>query len=191
MRTRQLMMIAVVALGADTALGEPFKVQGAVEMNGLAGDIPPAEEWHNPLFPGESILGPTIGGQEVSFANVPQVNPPGTVFYGVYFVTGGVWSVASPGGNDGVVLFRAYFGEDYSIVNRVRILIRDGGADKNVEFLDIGGLGTVVGGGSLSQPYRLAQYDTGTRDLWVEAVPAPGGGALLAPMCLALARRRR
>ena len=99
-------------------------------------------------------------------------------------------SINDPAGFDGVEIFRGGFGADYALASEARVLIRDNGADKNVRFTGFGMPGEVVGGGTLSQTYRLMQYDGAFRSLWVEAIPAPGAIALLAPMGLMAARRR-
>lgn len=132
-------------------------------------------------------VGPTANGQPV----VGTWAMTETWFSGVYFFTSGAHSLIDPGGFDGVEIFRAGFGADYSLAGEARVLIRDNGADKNVRFTGIGTPGEAVGGGTLSQTYCLVQRDGAYRSLWVEAIPAPGAFALLAPAGLIATRRRR
>ncbi len=182
----------VLMVLADHACGVAFKVQGAVDFGGvggngdaLFGDFVESGGPDELDLPGG--VGPTANGQPVS----GQWTMTATTFNGIYFVTGGANSIIDPAGFDGVEIFRAGFGADYSLAGEARVLIRDNGADKNVRFTGIGTPGEAIGGATLSQPYRLVQYDGAYRSLWVEAVPAPGAMALLIPMGLMAARRRR
>ncbi|MCA9283373.1 MAG: hypothetical protein KDA30_15195 [Phycisphaerales bacterium] len=190
---RRMMIGAAVLAVAGAARGEFFKIQGAVDFGGvggnggaLFGDFADPGDPFNPVVPPE--FGPTANGQPASVINSPGLST--TSFAGIYFAIGGVNSINDPAGFDGVEIFRGGFGADYALASEARVLIRDNGADKNVRFTGFGMPGEVVGGGTLSQTYRLMQYDGAFRSLWVEAIPAPGAIALLAPMGLMAARRR-
>lgn len=188
---RRVMFGAAVLAIAGAARGEFFKIQGAVDFGGiggnggpLLGDFADPGDPFNPVVPPE--FGPTANGQPVTGTWTMTA----TSFSGIYFVAGGANSITDPAGFDSVEIFRGGFGADYALASEARVLICDNGADKNVRFTGIGTPGEVVGGGTLSQTYRLMQYDGAFRSLWVEAIPAPGAIALLAPMGLMAARRR-
>lgn len=191
---RRAMIGAAVLAMAGAARGEFFKIQGAVDFGGiggnggpLLGDFADPGDPFNPVVPPE--FGPTFNGQPASVINSPGLTA--TSFAGIYFGIGGANSITDPAGFDGVEIFRGGFGADYALASEARVLIRDNGADKNVRFTGIGTPGEVVGGGTLSQTYRLMQYDGAFRSLWVEAVPAPGAGALFVMGGAAAAGRRR
>ncbi|MCA9283497.1 MAG: hypothetical protein KDA30_15840, partial [Phycisphaerales bacterium] len=157
-------VIGAALLAVSTAAGaEPFSVQGSVDFGGVSGNggalhgdfADPMGPIINPVVGPD--FGPTFNGQPASPAGGWTFTP--TSFSGIYFPIGGVNSITDPAGFDGVEIFRGGFGADYSLASNVRMLIRDANVDKNVEFTGIGTPGSVVGGGTLSQTYRLMQYD--------------------------------
>lgn len=197
MRTR-CAGLALILAAAACAGAEPFKVQGAVDMGGIGsngdrlfGDFADPGDPINPVVPPE--FGPTFNGTDPVTGGV--VMTP-TSFTGIYFATGGVHSILSPGGRDGVEIFRGGFGADYSLEGVIRVLIRDAdGADINIEFsgmnTDAIVVGVIQGDGVLDQPYQLKQYDAGFRSLWVEAIPGPGAAGVLVLAGVMGSRRRR
>lgn len=185
---------------AASASALPFKVQGAVDMGGPGGDGHPITGDFEGILRFAPIAAAGVGariGWVMSPQFMDEVVATDTSFEGRYVVVAGVASAISPSGRDGLALFDAGFGADFALTGAVRILIRDaGGDDFNIWFGSMGEPGYLAspetGGLQPDQQYRLMQYDhEGKRQLWVEVVPAPGATALLAPIGLFTARRRR
>lgn len=200
MRTSRLASILICSVVAG-AHAEGFRVQGMVDMGGvggngdaLFGDFADPGDPVNPVVP--SAFGPTINGMDPIITGTMTI----ASFTGNYVKAGGADSILTPGGRDGVEIFRGGFGADYSLGGVIRVLIRDSdGDDLNIEFSSLNTDAVLVGFvhgpvGSdqvLSQAYQLKQYDAGFRSLWVEAIPAPGAAGVLVLAGMMGSRRRR
>ncbi|MEZ6210768.1 MAG: hypothetical protein R3B46_05895 [Phycisphaerales bacterium] len=186
-----VLLCAVLALGSF-APALDFRVQGAVDMGGAAGNGSPISGDFTGIFapaPHAAFgVGARIGDVlSVGFGSTPIATE--SSFEGWYFTAGGQPSQINPAGRDGVAIFDA--ASDFPITApAVRVYIRDAnGLEHNVQFNGVGTHSNVaLDGITLSQTYRLAQYG---RTLYVEAIPTPGALSLFGIGLIASSRRRR
>lgn len=193
---RVIVSVSVLAL-ASSAMALPFRIlqvdmggaEGA-QGQGITGDFTgiifgaPVAAADVGARVGDSIIVEFVGGIP-SMTNI-------SYFSGVFFSfdPGSEESHPTPAGFDGLEIFLAANNEPFTPYTAPSVFIDllDAGMMRQVELNDLGNPTSIdVNGMPLSQPYRLAQYG---RDLWVEAIPAPGAIALLAPIGLMAARRR-